>query len=35
MIIWMFIIVVIAVNLWAVVKDVIEIIGLIINRIFK
>jgi hypothetical protein len=31
----MFIIIVIAVNLFAVVKDVIDIIGLIINRIFR
>jgi hypothetical protein len=35
MIIWILILMVIAVNLWAVVKDVIDIIGLIINRILK
>jgi hypothetical protein len=29
------VIMVIAVNLWAVVKDVIDIIGLIINRILR
>jgi hypothetical protein len=35
MIIWILVIMVIAVNLWAVVKDVIDIIGLIINRILR
>jgi hypothetical protein len=35
MIIWILVIIVIAVNLWAVVKDVIDIIGLIINRILR
>jgi hypothetical protein len=35
MIIWILILMVIAVNLWTVVKDVINIIGLIINRILR
>jgi len=35
MIIWLFITLVIVVNVIEVVKDIISIVGLIINRIFK
>lgn len=35
MIVWLFIISVILVNMWDIVKDIICVIGLIINRIFK